>query len=1686
MTKRSTAKARDRDRPRDARDGDRDVLGQFRPYVAQWFRRTFPAPSPAQELAWPAIGRGENTLLLAPTGSGKTLAAFLCAIDALCRRSERDELADGIDVLYITPLKALGNDIQRNLLQPLEGIRELAGSRVGEIRVAVRSGDTPQSARSRMVTKPPHILITTPESLYILLSSGRIAPALARIGTVIVDEVHSLCDNKRGVHLSLSLERLQERVGRPLQRVGCSATLRPLEDIAAFLVGRGDDGAPRPCTILNAGMRKDLDVRVMAPLADFLEASNTALWSSAYELLLDEVRRHRTTLVFTNSRYKAERTSLRLKEAAGDDARIGAHHGSMSKETRLETEEALKAGGLDAVVATASLELGIDIGSVDLVYQLESPKSVATGLQRVGRAGHLLDATSKGRLLIFERDELMEAAAVCRAMVAGEVDAVHIPRGCLDVLSQQIVGAAAARDWRADELFGIVRRAYPYHDLPREHFDAVLAMVAGELGFDMADGPRPLVLWDRAGGKVSASRSAARVSVMCAGTIPERSEYDVVIASSKKRVGTVQDEFVDDSVRVGDVFVLGSTPWKMVGIQRNRLFVEEAPGATPTVPWWHGPVASRTSEVGVRVGVLRRAIAGRLGDPEAIDWLQEEYRLDPNAAIALADYVREQQLAAGMVPDEQRLLVETWRDELGQTNVIVHSPYGMRINRTWAVAMAQAAKVKLGQDWAVHASNDVIVLRLDERQTPALHPPDAQALLGSLGADGVRDIVEASAVQSAAFGVSFRDAAACAFQIQRTWNGRRVPLWVQNLRAEDLQQAARKNPDYPVTREVVRQYLCEGLDVAGLEDLLVLVHTGDAELVFRDVDAPSPFAHSALVLQRYEVGSEMGRDRRAHLLRLHRQVLQEVLTEEQMAELLDVRAIERLEKRLLHQSDASRAQRSDELADAIRDLGDVPATVDAVGRIVVGNPVPMLRRLVAQRRVLAIRLPGRDQDPVRLVATDVWREYYDAFAQGQGRGRPQLLVPQFRGRELAGFERGAATKLIPAKWRRVAPQAQARRSVVERFLRRRGPVTQYEVMNHTGWPIGAVEVILDDLVQTGTVARGVYRSDKPSPQWVNKANLEEIHRLTMGYLRRELAACAPYEMVDFVTRWQHLHPDTRLKGMDGLRTAIHQLQGAETVQGVLEGDVLPGRVTDYRPEMLDRLIASGEVQWRRVSTQAIRRGVVSLCFRGDSEWLGRGDALKFDTLEAADCDIPDAIHAVRGYFQQHGTGFFDDVLDAIDHEEGAVLRGLWHLAWCGEVTCETFECIRHANFQATLSACYDLANTPRKILRGRDSMARVLERMGRRRLDPRLGRWVATERLVPAHQPVPESDVAKRWTHQLLERWGIVSKDVLSAEVAAPPWSVLVRELKRLELLGKVQRGYFVAGHFGAQYGLPEAIELLRDCRARRSDGQELGCLPDEPVFAMSLHDPANLYASCLDMVDDAGQVMKRSRKLATASARMVVQAGQVLLLAHGQQLAALNRRQLHKCIGQLTHTRSGAAAPTSFKLWNGYPIDVSPVASVLWDLGFRFDRKGGMCWPATTSVGTRPAESKQDLFLPYHSEPAPVEFGPAWLVGRTPGPLQEAMRAALDLVVRHLDRDGWTVEWNHEGLWARYAKQARLIVQPRRQYVLLDFALWGVYRRLFRLRCADDAAGEFPEQLLSTILDAEAHSDRVNAKRRK
>lgn len=1637
------------------------TLAGFCPCVADWFRDRFAAPSPIQQQAWPVLGDHRNALLIAPTGSGKTLAAFLSSIDRLCRQALANELADGIQTLYITPLKALGNDIERNLLAPLAEIQEIGGPAIGKIRVAVRSGDTPQNERQRMIRKPPHVLITTPESLYLLLGSKLMADALATVRTVIVDEVHALCDNKRGVHLAVSLERLAQRVDHPLQRIGCSATTSPIAEVAAFLTGCGTDGAPRPCTILDAGARRDLDVEVAAPVADFLAASHTALWASAYERLLNEIRTHHTTLVFCNSRYKAERTALHLHQLAGDSVRIGVHHGSMSKEERLDAEARLKAGELDALVATSSLELGIDVGSIDLVYQLESPKSVAAGLQRVGRAGHLLNRTSKGRILVFERDELFEAAVVCRDMLDGRIDDLNLPTNCLDVLAQQIVGCVATEDWDTDELLAMIRQAYPYRSLPDADYAGVLGMLAGESDLRLPHPPRALLLWDRVTGRLSATRGAKQITSMCVGTIAESSEYEVTIEKTKRRVGRVQAEFVDDSLRTGDIFVLGSSSWRVLGKRRNQVLVEEAPGATPTVPWWTGPVESRSVEVGRGVGQLRAAIAERLDDPGLPDWLRATYMLDANAATAVIEYVREQRLAADCVPSEREFLAEAWRDELGRDNLILHCPLGERLNRTWGQALVTDAKDRLRQHYSLTATNDLILL-MRQDQTLAAGSLDPAQLVGGLS-PAVLDRIALADDDTG--GVPFRSVAVTALQVLRGKDGKRMPLWLQSYRADELHGAARSHPEYPVIREVRREFVADSLDLPGLRQVLVQLSDGRIRIQYRQVESPSPFSHSLLIRDLYRSGHEMGRARRAHLLRLHRQVLQGILDSDQMAELLDARACERVELLRQHRSEKSRARNPEELAQVLRDLGDLPARLEAVQLVAEGKVEKLLAPLLAEKRVLACEIPDNEDAPLRLISTEYWGLYHAAFGEGDG----VVLCPVLEDGELK--VRRQAADVIPEAFRESMPADAARRAILARYLASNGPLSLYDLMNRTGWPAGRLESLLAELVETGDTATGVYVADRPRPQWVNRVNLEEIHRRTLGYLKHELAACAPYEVVDFLTRWQHRHPDHQLRGLEGLRDVIAQLQGIEVVSGALEPELLAGRVADYQPELLERLIASGEVCWRRVGPGRIARGKVTLCLRRDMAWLATGTPPDIDPQALADADIKPEIMRVRQFFADTRSAFFADAVTGTGLREDTVTRAIWFLAWIGELTCDTYECLRHADFQSTLSDCYDLASTSAKIVRGKVSAEMVIDHMRKRRLDPTLGRWSATERLVPLDDPLPRDEVVRRWADQLLRRWGILSRDMLDAEDCAPSWGDLLPELKRRELLGQLSRGYYIESHQPDQYGLPEAIELLRDCRARRSDRVELGYLPDEPLCVLTNRDPANLYSSSLEIIEERGKVYHRKIKSGNVVHRYVLQAGQVLLFDtfwDAYQLTRLARGHLTNALKLLLEDYQRHDLTCNYASWNRLPIDISPIAPLLGKLGLRYDGRGNLVYPPPRKAAKAPEGALKPTYAPYYEEEHPT-YDRAWVLERA----NEVIRPILERLFVWLPRnlpEGCTVRYRQGGFHVDYRGMCCIWPYVQKKQIQLQVRMKGWHRGILVTPDTDFDGDDFRNTLFPRL----------------
>ncbi|MFH1569483.1 MAG: ATP-dependent helicase, partial [Gemmatimonadota bacterium] len=1002
-----------------------DLAALFEPCVWSWFQGRFGSPTPPQVASWPRIASGRHTLIFSPTGSGKTLAAFLWCLNELYRLGREDRLEDAVYVLYISPLKALNNDIQRNLTEPLEGIAAAAaaaGLDLPEVRSEVRTGDTSAARRAAMAGRPPHILITTPESLFIILSTQRFRLALRTVQFVIVDEIHAVCDNKRGVHLSLSLERLRALAGDGFVRVGLSATQKPLDRIAAFLTGVDEAGQPRPCEIVDIGARRNLDVQVITPVDNLLEAHFDAIWASTYDRLLALVRQHRTTLVFTNSRYKTERTAMRLNELAeAGDLRVGAHHGSMARAVRLDMEERLKRGQLDGLVATSSLELGIDVGAVDLVCQLESPRSVSRGLQRIGRAGHLLGATSKGRLLVVDRDDLVEAAALVRAILDGDIDSTRIPSGCLDVLAQHVVGAVAADEWRGADLYRLCRGSWCYRDLARDAFDRVLEMLSGGYRFDAERDPYARINWDQVNDRLVPERGARVIAFRSSGTIPDEADYDVYLPDRGVRVGSLDEDFVED-LRHGDIFVLGSSSWRVTGFQRRRVLVEDVYGRAPTVPYWHGNQRTRTADLGRLVGRFRREMAAHLQAGDAPGWLRREHALDENGVRALCEYFRQQVLLAGVVPSDQLLVIEHFRDQLGGEQVVLHSSLGGRLNRTWALALCHVLEQRYRARFQRAVVDDGILLTIP-RELQLSGAQLAAELPGLLPVEGLEALVREAVLESPALATRFRHNAVRSLQVLREYQGRRTPVWIQSARAADLLQACRGRADYPVLAETVRECTEDDLDVPGLRQVLEQLEAGDLAVQVLASEVPSPFSHTLLLLgQYYEQGANATRERRSRLMHLHRQLLRQVLDEESLAGLLDAGAAEFVEAKLQFTHPHRRARTAAELARALAELGDL---VEAAGdELSIGDRVDpragdLLAGLARQGRAVEVPLPSLESHPRRWIAAESFALYRDAF-------RAEAAADLEDGRVLAALEKAGPVTAEELQARLPEPRARRR------------------------------------------------------------------------------------------------------------------------------------------------------------------------------------------------------------------------------------------------------------------------------------------------------------------------------------------------------------------------------------------------------------------------------------------------------------------------------------------------------------------------------------------------------------------------------------------------------------------------------------------------------------------------------------
>ena len=1187
-----------------------EPLASFSPATRAWFERAFADPTPAQELGWPAIARGGHVLIQAPTGSGKTLAAFLIGIDRL-----NDAPGEGLRLLYVSPLKALNYDIERNLRGPLAGLRS-------ELSVAVRTGDTPQEERRRMLKTPPDILITTPESLFLLLTS-QARETLRGIETVILDEVHAVAGTKRGAHLALSLERLEALVEKPFQRIGLSATQRPLAEIGRFVAGTGRD-----IELVDAGSSKALDLEVVVPLEDMRELGSTAelsvppmadgvmmgqgveqssrsIWPSIYPAILELVRQHRSTIVFVNNRRLAERLALRLNELAEEEI-ARAHHGSLAREQRLVVEELLKAGQIPCLVATSSLELGIDMGAVDLVIQVESPKSVARGLQRVGRAGHDLASVSRGRIFPKFRADLLESAVVAQAMREGAIEETRIPRNPLDVVAQQIVAICADEEISVDDLHELVRRAYPFADLSRAQLENVLDMLAGRYPSDEFAELRPRIVWDRTGGFVRGRTGARKLAVTNAGTIPDRGLFGVHLVDGGGRVGELDEEMVYEA-REGQTFLLGASTWRIEDITRDRVLVSPAPGVPGVAPFWKGEGVGRPAELGERIGRATRALVA-MSDKKAVATLRGEYHLDERAAKNLLVFLREQEASTGVVPSDRSVVVERFRDEIGDWRVCILTPFGGRVHAPWAMALATRVRDSLGLEAQSIWSDDGIALHFPDADVP---PPVGDLLLEP---DEIEELVLGELAQSALFGARFRENASRALLIPRRRPGQRTPLWQQRLKAQSLLQVARRYPQFPIVLETYREVLQDVFDLPALRKILSAIQKRELDLVEVDTVSASPFASSLLfdyvATYMYEDDTPP-EERRAQALSLDRGLLRELMGVEELRELLDANAVADVERSL-----RPSPRNADELHDLLRRAGPL-----LEGEYDAGFAETLLR----ERRALRLRLGDREP----LLAAEDAGLVRDALGAVPPGGVPQAFLE---------------------------PVPEALPALLRRHARTSGPFTTAEVAARYGLEPDVVEAELLALEREEKLVRGEIRPGGIEREWCDPDVLRRIRRATLAALRREVEPAEQASLGRFLPSWHGIGR------RQSLREALVPLQALALPVSLWESDVLPRRVPGYRPADLDALCASGDVVWVGAGLDR-----VAVYFRDDAALLGPPAA------EATPEGEPHA--AVRSALAQ-GALFWSDLLSATALQPADALSALWDLVWAGEVTNDSWGPLR--------------------------------------------------------------------------------------------------------------------------------------------------------------------------------------------------------------------------------------------------------------------------------------------------------------------------------------------------------------------------------------------------------------------------
>ena len=1392
---------------------------QFHPAVTRWFEHTFGSPTEPQARGWPAIQSGRHVLISAPTGSGKTLAAFLASLDALFREGVEEELADETQVVYVSPLKALSNDIRKNLQEPLAGIRALLGETNGteiDVCAEVRTGDTTAAQRQALIKKPPHILVTTPESLYLLLTSDSGRRMLSTARTLILDEIHAVVDDRRGAHLALSVERLAALTKNPLQRIGLSATQKPIEEVSRFLVGAHgvDDGGNPDCEIIDIGHRRELDLAIEMPKSPLEAVMSNEVWEEIYHRLAELIQAHRTTLVFVNTRRMAERVTHHLSELLGADA-VTSHHGSLSAKLRLDAEDRLKRGDLKTLVATASLELGIDIGSVDLVCQLGTTRSIATLLQRVGRAEHKRSGLPKGRIFPLSRDELVECAALLRCVHRGELDRLSIPEKPLDVLAQQTVAAASTEDWDENEFFELVRSAWPYRNLTRDEFDSVVTMLTD--GFSTKRGRRAaLIHHDAVNHRIRGRRGARLTALTSGGAIPDNADYRVILEPSETFVGTVNEDFAVESL-AGDIFQLGNASWRILRINSGVVRVEDAKGQPPGIPFWLGEAPARTNELSKAVSDLRGEIEKGLSVEEAEsfpckieEWLKQELQLPIVAAEQISAYFADAYRSLGAIPSQQTLVMERFFDESGGMQLVLHAPFGNRINRAWGLALRKRFCRSFNFELQAAATDDAIVISLGTQ-----HSFPLEEVFRYLNSNTVRDLLVQALLDAPMFTIRWRWNATRSLAVPRFRGGAKIAAPLQRMESENLLAAVfpdqlaclehivgdREIPDHPLVKQTIDDCLTEAMDIEGLEELLRKIERGEVRCIARDLPEPSPLASEILNARPYAfLDNAPLEERRTQAVYTRR------ASERNGSDglgILDTAAIEKVQREAW-----PNATNADELHDALMLLAVM--TRDEVLRTVHhevngAGAEQLQNQLVADKRAAQLRV-GDKNFWISAERLPMLKTIYPGADVD-----PQLSAPE---------------SVQKQNWER----SNAIREVLRGRMEVSGPVTVAQLQTILSLSSSEVETGLLGLESEGFVLRGKFHHGTTDQEWCDRRLLARIHRLTIDRLRAEIQPVSVQDFYRFLFAWQRVDVDHRVEGPEGLQSVLEQLDGCELPLAAWESAVLAARVADYDPESLDRLCFSGRIGWGRLSAPRnpnahtiapLRSSPIALYQRQNlQDWLLLSRPNSAVELLAANQAVLDAL-------QSGGALFFTELMRRSDVSglPSQLEEALSQLATLGLVTSDSFDGLR-------------------ALLVPPDKRPTFGRNIGKRRRKTNLasiefaGRWSLLRSPIasqPSGNGVESSErdtAAAKFARVLLHRYGVVFRRLLERESLGASWYELGRIYRRWEARGEIRGGYFVGGISGEQFALPEAIGSLRSIRKVPLKGE---------LITLSAADPLNL-----------------------------------------------------------------------------------------------------------------------------------------------------------------------------------------------------------------------------------------------------